>query len=320
MLTYRLFIGFFVTVFLSLLGCSESENINNSPVDSKSSVSSLHKDSGTFEGSAPPMEGIVVEGISVPKIKLGFTRTQVEAAYGEPQWCQSSGIPGNNAFCSFPVEGGGQVDVHYRGADGGPATGSYDDVIFKADWTEEVDGWITTSGVNTTLAKENPEEVLSAYPNAQVTYNQYGSIYRVVDYLKGIEVLWIPDFYTGQIHIRMDIFYPMEEPPLSEKFSHITAINLTAQKIKGKRQIQAFIKVQDEQNQSVPGANVIAQWMLPDGSVQIMEDVTSGSGNAHFELIDVPRGTYTITIDDVVLEGYVFDFESSELNASIYVN
>jgi hypothetical protein len=319
MFNFKLVIGLFVITVLSLIGCSESENINSPTNDSNGSFSTLLKGTDAIVVNAPPAEGIVVEGVSVPGIALGFKRTQVENAYGEPQSCQSSGTPGNKAYCSFPVSGGGQVNVHYRGADGGTANGSPDDVVFKIGWTEATSGWTTTAGVNTTLAKQNPEYVVDAYPDARVTYSQFGNISSVVDYPLGIEVRWVSDFYSGQTHVRMAIFYPKVAPPLPEKFTHVTSINLTTHKVRGKRQVQAFIKVQDEQNQSVRGANVIAHWIFPDGSNQVVEDATSNTGNAYFEIINVPRGTYTLNVDDVVLEGHVFDRNNSVLSESVNV-
>lgn len=317
MFNFKLGIGLFVIVVLSLIGCSESDNINNPQNDSNSNFSTHLKSSGTTE--APPAEGIVLEGVSVPGIALGFTRAQAEDAYGEPHSCQSSGSPGNKAYCSFPVSGGGQVNVHYRGADGGTANGSQDDVVFKIGWTEATSGWTTTAGVNTTLAKENPEAVITAYPDARVTYNQFGNIYSVIDYPLGIEIIWEPDFYTGQTHVRMAIFYSMVAPPLPEKLTRVTDINLTTRKVRGKRQVQAYVKVQDEQGQSARGANVFARWTFPDGSTQFVQDATSNSGNAYFEIIDIPRGAYNLTVDDVVLEGHVFDRVNSVLSASINV-
>jgi hypothetical protein len=301
------------------VGCSDPEHINSPFQDASSDLSSLSKSSTPFVGDTPPVEGLVAEGERVPGISLGFTRDQVENAYGEPQWCQSNGNPGNQAYCSFPVGGGGQVNVHYRGADGGVANGTSNDVAFKVEWTEEVSGWITTAGVNTTLAKENPQDVIAAYPNAQVVYNQFGNIYSVIDYPLGIEVLWIPDFYTGQIHIQMAIFYPLPDPPSTEQFTRVASITFTSKKIRGKRQVEAFVKVMDNENQSVQGANVIAHWTFPDGSTQVVEDITSGTGNARFEINDIPRGTYFLTVEDVVIEGYTFDSENSILSKSIDV-
>ena len=48
-----------------------------------------------------PENGIVIEGQGVPGIALGFTRTDVEAAYGEPTRCQSVGTPGDAASCTW---------------------------------------------------------------------------------------------------------------------------------------------------------------------------------------------------------------------------
>jgi hypothetical protein len=52
--------------------------------------------------AGPPTEGVVVEGVSVPAVALGFTRDEVEAAYGEPSYCQSI-TAGDFAFCTYNV-------------------------------------------------------------------------------------------------------------------------------------------------------------------------------------------------------------------------
>jgi len=310
-------VGFAVAISaLLIVSCSDD---NPGPLTPENRNVSLNKNIGNNQADTPPAEGTVVEGVSVPGIALGFTRAEVLSVYGEPQWCQSSGTPGNKSFCSFPVTGGGQVDIHFRGADGGSANGTSDDVVFKISWSEAVSGWVTTAGINTTLAKENPDDVIAAYPDARVTYTQFGTISSVIDYQQGIEILWVPDYLSGTTHINMGIFYSTDPPPLPEKFTHVSSINLTSRKVRGKRQVQGFVKVQDELNQSVQGATVIAHWTFPDGSVQSVEDVTSGTGNAHFEINSVPRGTYTLTVEDVVREGYEFDGENSVLGKSINV-
>ena len=319
MYNFKKMLGLFVVPFLFLVGCSDYEHINSPLHNTSSDLATLSKNSNSLQGDTPPLEGIVVEGVSVPGVALGSTREQVEIAYGEPQWCQSSGNPGNQAYCSFPVDGGGQVNVHYRSADGGIANGTADDVAFKIEWTEAVSGWSTTAGINTTLAKEIPGDVISAYPNAQVVYNQFGNIYSVIDYPLGIEVLWIPDFYTGQTHIQMAIFYSLPDPPAIESYTRVASINLISKKIRGKRQVEGFVKVVDVENFSVQGANVIINWSFPDGSIQMDEAVTSSSGNAHFEINDVPRGRYSLHIQNVVLEGYIFDSDNSILNKNIDV-
>jgi hypothetical protein len=297
------------------MGCS-----NDSPV----APTSLNNDadlqsSASAATSGAPAEGIVVEGVSVPGVALGDTRAQVEDAYGDPLWCQSVEEAGDRASCAFPVIGGGQVDVRYRGPDGGHASNSPDDIVRSIRWYEAVSGWITTAGVNTTLAKENPEAVVAAYPDARVTYTQWGTVYSIVAYEQGIGVLWAPDFYRGTTHIHMWIGAPGAAPPEPQLLTRVTDIDLTATKVKGKREIRALVRVQNEKSLAAAEATVFARWSRPDGSTQAVEDVTSGSGYAYFEIIGAARGTHTLTVEDVVLDGYEFDRDNSVLSGSIKV-
>jgi hypothetical protein len=305
-------IGFIIVALTALaMGCS-----SDNPVTSTLSSDDVtnEKTPGGFTPSlAAPAEGIVIEGVSVPGIALGSTRAQVEDAYGDQLWCQGP----NQSFCAFPVSGGGQVDVHYRGTEGGEATNSADDVVFKITWHEAVSGWVTTAGINTRLAKESPEDVISAYPNARVTYNGFGGIYSVVDYDLGIEVRWVADFYHGTTHVNMAIFSATEPPPVQEKIIRVANIDLTAKKTKGKRQVRALVKVENQATLAASGANVFAIWTLPNGSTQAVNDATSAAGYAYFEIIGGARGTYTLTVEDVVLDGYAFDGDNSVLSASV---
>jgi hypothetical protein len=68
-------------------------------------------------------------------------------------------------------------------------------------------------------------------------------------------------------------------------------------------------------------AVVHATWVFPDGSTMAVQDATRGSSGrfATFS-IEVPsRGTYSLRIDDIVLEDYRFVPEDSVLSASIKV-
>jgi hypothetical protein len=190
--------------------------------------------------------------------------------------------------------------VRYRGPDGGNASNSPDDVVYNARWSEQVSGWTTTAGVNTTLAADNPEAVIAAYPNAQVTYNQWGGIYSVVDHEQGIEVIWVPNFYSGTVHVSMAIFFPRTPPPPREKTTRIVDIDLTADKVKGQRQITAQVRVQDDRGYGAPGAIVYAHWVFSDGSTYAVQDATRGSsGTFSYFVVNVPRrGTYALIIDD----------------------
>ncbi len=268
--------------------------------------------------AAAPAVGTVYEGVSVPGIALGFTRLQVEAAYGQPSFCQSV-TSSDFAFCSFNVDGGGQVDVRYRGADGGDAANSPDDVVYNIRWHEQVSGWTTTAGVNTSLAKADPEAVIAAYPDAQVTYTIFGFIYSVVDAQRGVEIIWSPDFYSGTVHVSMGVFVPRSPTPQPEKQARVESIDLTAAKRKGQLEIRALVQVRNQLDLAASGATVSATWTYPDGASQAVQAVTSSSGYVQFLLSGrLDRGTYTLTVDDVILTDHTFDRAGSVLSASVY--
>ena len=278
--------------------------------------------------AAAPQNGEVVEGVSVPGIALGDSRAQVEAAYGDPESCQNLpyyyGPPhGLNGICKFDVDGvnnlGDQVTVYYFDANGGPAQDSPDDVVFSISWQQVVSGWTTTAGVNTTLALTNPEAVIAAYPNGLVTHNMFGSILQVKDYELGIQVNWAYNFYSGTTSVSMAISAPSVPPPPREKLTQVDGIELTASKAKGQRKVIALVKVEDDRTLAASEAAVFATWILPDGTVLEVEDLTSGSGYAYFEIRGASRGTHTLVIQDVILADHRFDAGNSVLSASIKV-
>lgn len=267
--------------------------------------------------AAAPGDGLVFEGHSVPGLALGDSRAQAEASYGPPDFCQSVTNPGDLASCSYLVEGGGSVSVRYRGPDGGNASNSPDDVVSNIRWYEQVIGWFTTAGVNTGLAADDPDAVIAAYPDATLTRNMFGGVYRVADYAQGIEIIWAPDFYSGTTHVNMAIFSPSSQPPAPEKLTRITDIELTARKRHGGRQVRALVQVRNERDVAAQGATVMATWEYPDGTLQPVMDITSMSGYAYFEISKARRGTYTLRIDDVILDEHRFDRDNSVLEASV---
>lgn len=272
--------------------------------------------------AAVPTDGVVVEGVSVPGLALGDTRAQVVDSYGEPRSCQSGGSTGDNASCTYDIDGApgsGHVWVSYRGADGGNVSNSPDDVLAGVAWYEPVSGWTTTAGINTALAAENPQAVIDAYPDAVVTYTSWGTVYSVTAYEQGFGVVWIPNFYAGTTTVRMTIANPRPAPPPPELRTVVADIDLTALKSKGDRQIRAFVKVERQTTLAASEAEVIATWTYPDGSTHPVQATASGSGYAYFEVNDAARGSHTLTIDDVVLDEYRFDRVNSVLSASIRV-
>lgn len=263
-----------------------------------------------------PAEGTVVEGESVPGIALGFNRAQVEAAYGEPKFCQDLEINGDLAFCSFPVEGGGSVGVRYQGADGLYAINSPGDVVFQIGWSASA--WTTTAGVNTTLALEDRQAVANAYPNAEVTYDERGNITRVEDSQLGIVVKWIKNFYMFPDSVSMDIYTPPATLPEGSSI-RVSDIDWTVEKIKGRRHVKIVVSVQGEQGQPVYAANVVGTWTYPSGAQQTVTDATSNTGSAFFELYDARHGMWTFTVDDVLLDGHPPDRQNSLLSVSFRV-
>jgi hypothetical protein len=271
-----------------------------------------------------PAQGLVVEGQRVPGIALGGSRAEVEAAYGQPASCQNlpyyDGRQGLKGICRFDVDGGGQVTVHYRAADGGPAQDSPADIVFIIRWAEAVSGWKTAAGINTTRALNDPDSVIAAYPLAIVTYNSlFGNIESIEDKALGILIDYTFDYLSATKSVNMAISFPREPPPAPELETRVTDIDLTAGKVKGSRHVRALVRVQDEQGSSARGASVSATWSLHDGNTQAVEAVASRSGYAFFEVFDVPRGTVTLIVDDVVLAGHEFDPDHSVLWARIRV-
>ncbi|MEJ2266125.1 MAG: hypothetical protein P8X95_21970 [Anaerolineales bacterium] len=269
--------------------------------------------------AAVPNEGTVYEGESVPGIELGFSRAEVEASYGQPERCQAISLPSDNAYCAFRASNGALVSVRYRGADGGFASNSPEDVVTEIRWGEPFSDWTTTAGINTALAKTDPEAVIAAYPDAEVTGTP-GVDGILVDWLLGIEVRWSYDGYTHTIHVGMRIFEPLASLPTVEQ-THVQDIELLGYKDRGRRKIYAWAQILDEHQQAATYSAVYGEWVLPDGSTQpAYEDFVGLDGAAFFELTGkLQRGTYTFRVIDVQLADHSFDAAGSVLETRVYV-
>jgi hypothetical protein len=276
-----------------------------------------------------PATGTVFEGVSVPGVALGDTRAQVQAAYGDPYSCTSGYVVDDDAYCTYPVEGGGHIGrirIHYRGPDGGLPNASPDDVVYSISWPDSVSGWTThAGGVNTEWARsvrQDPEAVLAVYPNAVISYGMFGAMTRARDYELGITIEWVYHFYSGFLGVRMTISAPSEPPPPPpppEPVTRVTNISLWANKIKGKRTVTASVWVDDEYWDDAVGATVVVDWTSPNGSTQRLQADTSSSGVASFEVRNVKSGTHTLEVVDVVFHEHRFDREFGVLTYSIEV-
>lgn len=274
-----------------------------------------------------PAGGIVEEGVGVPGVALGDTRDAVNAAYGGPASCRDSQYPdgrqGLDASCEYRVDGGGRVTVKYLGPDGGPPQGSATDHVNSIGWGPAVSGWVTTAGINTTTARDNPEALLEAYPNAEVTYWYDGTfIAGVRDWQQGISISRFWDFYCGCAYASMLIFYPQDAPPEPEpvEFIYVAEIDMSGVKVKRDREIAAQVLVNDRQDSPAAGAVVAAHWTLPDGREQSVQATTAANGTVSFTLSGkFGRGTYYLFIDDVELADHLFIEARGLSHGSIYV-
>lgn len=270
--------------------------------------------SGTVASPAladAPETGTVIEGVSVPGVALGDTRAEIEAAWGAPVYCQNiSSI--DQGSCEFAAEGGGQIFVRYSGPDGGEPTASPDDLAIRITWHQAVSGWVTTAGINTTLAYNDPDAVQAAYPNA-VIYQQSLFDWGYEDRALGIRVHYHTTYLTGVTRVSMSITIPDNSPPPEPDYMHVSSIDFTEAK---RRHIIGTVHVQNEQNQDVPDALVYVTWTYPDGNQLSVNARTDSSGLVEFNIYDVYRGIYTLTIDDVLVYNYEFDPDSSLLSAA----
>jgi len=269
--------------------------------------------------AAVPEFGTVIEGHSVPDVALGSTREQVEAAYGEPTYCQSVQTPGDAASCTWILgdyigQGGdvqSQVKTGYRGPDGGGASNDPNDVVTGISWYG-MDGWFTTTGVNALFAVNNQDAVIDLYPDAVVIDEALFSTYLTA-YEEGFSVSWNTDYLSGFTSVRMSIFEPRDPPPPREPSVLVSEINMGV----NKRLVIGEVRVLNDLNWNVPGAEVHATWTLPDGTTRAALGTTDSFGLVAFVVNKARKGAYTLTIDDVLVEDHPFDIENSVLSASI---
>lgn len=267
-----------------------------------------------------PEFGTVYEGESVPGVGLGMTRLEVEATWDEPSRCQSVNDAGDAASCTWELDdyigqGGGvqsQVTVSFLGPDGGTADNRPNDEVAGVSWYG-MDGWETTTGVNALFALNHPDEVYALYPDAtvvdQALFHKYMTAYQ-----QGFSVSWHTEYLNGFTSVRLSIFEPRDPPPPREPSVNVSEIMMDLHK----RQVIGRVRVQNDLNWNVRGAEVYATWTLPDGSIRFVEGTTDSFGLAEFVIDKARKGSYTLTIEDVVMEDHPFDTVNSVLSASIF--
>lgn len=263
--------------------------------------------------AAPPLSGLVVEGMEAPGAALGDTRDEVTTSYGAPSFCQGP----TQSFCTYTITDVGTINIWYEGPDGGEATGTGADVMFALSWYG-LENWVTTAGINTAIALDDPDAVIAAYPNGEVTYYQSGHIFKVRDSVLGIEVKWNVDFYTGLVYTNLQIFEgavtPPPPPPPPDDLVRVSDISMAL----AGRNITALVQMTDQNGNAVSGATVEATWTFPNGSTAMLTGVSNGNGQVTFT-VQKAKGTHTLTITNVSLTGFTFDPDNSVLMQSLTV-
>jgi probable HAF family extracellular repeat protein len=125
--------------------------------------------------------------------------------------------------------------------------------------------------------------------------------------------------FTGQTHaVRLQ---PSTLPP-AECTSHcLRSTSIALQSVAGRKgltTVNGRVTVQDETGAPKSLALVVATWTLPDGSHSDMNAWTNSSGVAVFSTPGV-TGSYTLTVQNIVLSQYTFNPSASTLSASITV-
>jgi hypothetical protein len=82
--------------------------------------------------------------------------------------------------------------------------------------------------------------------------------------------------------------------------------------------VKGRVSVADENGASLSNALVVGRWTLPDGTTQDASAFSNWNGVASFAATG-PRGTYTLTVVNIVLSFHTFDPSHSVLTGTLSV-
>jgi hypothetical protein len=168
-------------------------------------------------------------------------------------------------------------------------------------------------GLTTPQIYYDRQLAVDTYPNATLTYNDYGTVIRLTDYDLGISISWdaVYIFYS----VSMSIFTPYTPPPPPPPPDYVRVADIEMSY--DRRSVTAKVLVLDEQDQPVEGAAVLAWWVYPknnnNNTNMYVNGTTDGDGYATFRINKAPRGDYRITVNNVSIDGYEFDTNNSIL-------
>jgi probable HAF family extracellular repeat protein len=121
--------------------------------------------------------------------------------------------------------------------------------------------------------------------------------------------------YTQVTHaVRLD---PRNEPPAECTFNCLRSTDIAF----GTRAKDLFgdVTVRSETGTPIAQASVVARWTYPDGSTADWYGWTSSKGKARFVTARTQKGTYTLTVVNIVKSLYTFNPSESVLSKSVIV-
>ncbi|MBE0697726.1 MAG: hypothetical protein IH586_12465, partial [Anaerolineaceae bacterium] len=102
----------------------------------------------------------------------------------------------------------------------------------------------------------------------------------------------------------------------SAKSLVVSSITLSGRVSGSKANITGYVYIKDNSANLVSNASVTIRWTLPNGSTKTATAKTNTAGRASFA-ISSTRGTYTLTVTNVIKTDYSFDNAGSVLTKSI---
>ena len=121
--------------------------------------------------------------------------------------------------------------------------------------------------------------------------------------------------FTGQTHaVRLR---PTDAPPPVCTFHCLRSTSIKL-RTPSRRYVTGRVTVQDENGAPVPRALVVGRWTQPNGTEREQMAWTRSNGVALFDT-QGRRGTYTLTVVNIVRSGHTFDPDHSLLSNSITV-
>ncbi len=252
--------------------------------------------------------GLVVEGESVPDVKLGAFRADVVAAIGAPGSCRSITRDDRLTVCTW-TDGRSMLEVHFMALNGAPSTDTPDDVVELIRFSG-FPGWKTIAGLTTTVAETQPTTVTDYYPAATVTRERDGAL-RLTDTTLGIEVVWY-DVPTMQPRRATIAVFPPGSTP-EERILQVDAIKLATTQ----SAVTGDVAVTDTTGRSIAGAKVTIRWETPLRVVLSTASITDRFGVASFEIETNVAGIYTLVVTGIELDGARWDQSRGPSSASV---